>query len=160
MVKCSNIKFHFNHKIFFQSNMGSMNSISLRIMAGIYLCAGLGKSGISVEKCKERPTVQGLLHACLHRAIYMPGPSSYIWGGLVGICFPFLQTGYSLLEYGPIHPTHSLLGNINPPPATWFHPDLSPIPHDYCSSSRLGSPLVGQFPGQLACSQGLFVTGT
>lgn len=62
MVKCSNIKLYFHHKIFSPSNMGPMNSISLSIMTRIHLCAGQGEFGINLGNAKKTHSPRAAPH--------------------------------------------------------------------------------------------------
>lgn len=146
MAKCGAVKLHFHHKLFPQSNTGSMNSISLSIVTRIHICAGQGRFGINIENGKREkkdPQSRATPHV-------FPGPLAFRCQrpplppeeGLWGLSSP-PRAGGSLLEYEPIHPTHSLLGNITllldftlalPPPPIITLPPLVWGPLGHASS--------------------------
>lgn len=115
--KSSNIRLYFNYNVFSQSNMGSMNGISLSIMARILFRASLGCFGISIENTGNIHSPRAVSHissqdlfgafACQG----LPLDLSRVCGHLLS----HPQARYSSLsEYGSISPVLSLLGNSNP----------------------------------------------
>ena len=94
-----------------------MNSISLSIMTRIHICAGQGRFGINFEngkRKKKKTPNQGLLH--MSSQVLLHSNASVLLFHLKRACgglFSPPWAGCSLLEYEPIHPTHSLLGNTS-----------------------------------------------
>ena len=128
MVKCSNIKLHFHHKIFSPSNMGSMNSISLSIMTRIHLCAGQGGFGINSGNAKKDPQPKGR-STCLPRASLGQLSARVLLFHLKRACGHLLYPPTSrLFSFGIwSHPPNPLsFGTYQP--RTWFHPGPSPTP--------------------------------
>lgn len=115
VAKCGAVKLHFHHKLFPQGNTGSVNSISLSIMTRIHICAGQGRFGINIEngKKKKDPQSRATPHvfpgSLAFKCQRPPLPSEE---GLWGLFTP-PRASCSLLEYEPIHPTHSILESIS-----------------------------------------------
>lgn len=95
-----------------------MNSISLSIVAGILLPAGLGWLGISTEKAGR--DAQSKRHSTLLPRTFLghvtPGPLLASAESLWAPAFPsYHHTGLPLEIWSP-QPILSLWGNIKPPP--------------------------------------------